>query len=69
MIFFPRDDKNNAQNLGQADLKTLLKASHNKAFGHEQIKALVKHLARRAAEEDFKMFLDAHALPDSKTDT
>lgn len=64
MILFPRDDKNN----GKADLKTLLKASHNEAFGHEQIKALVKHLARRAAEEDFQMLLDAHALPDSKTD-
>ena len=68
MILFPRDDKNNAQNLGQADLKTLLKASHNEAFGHEQIKALVKHLARRAAEEDFQMLLDAHALPDTNSD-
>ena len=64
MILFPRDDKNN----GKADLKTPLKASHNEAFGHEQIKALVKHLARRAAEEDFKMLLDAHALPDTNSD-
>lgn len=69
MILFPRDENNNAQNLGQSDLKTPLKASHNEAFGHEQIKALVKHLARRAAEEDFQMLLDAHAITDSKTDT
>ena len=69
MILFPRDDKNNAPNLGKVDLKTPYKASHNEASGHEHIKALVKHLARRAAEEDFKMLLDAHAFPDSKTDT
>lgn len=69
MNVFPSSSKNHGKELGKVDLKTPYKASHNQAFGHEQIKALVKHLARRAAEEDFKMLLDAHALPDSKTDT
>ena len=46
------------------DLKTPAKRSHNKDSCDERMIALVRFLARCAAEEDYRMYQDAHRPPD-----
>jgi hypothetical protein len=48
------------------NLKTRLKASHNRVSDDEAIIALVKFLARRAAEEDYKCYRCALGNPYTK---
>lgn len=52
------------QNKAHICLKTPLKASHNRGSSDEQIIALVKFLARRAAEEDYEFYRSALSNPD-----
>ena len=59
-----KQSKSNGQNIVQIDLKTPPKESHNKGSSDEHIIALVKFLARRAAEEDYQFYMDALASPD-----
>lgn len=51
-------------NKAQICLKTPLKASHNRGSDDEAIIALVKFLARRAAEEDYEFYRSALSNPD-----
>jgi hypothetical protein len=54
----------NESNEAQICLKTPLKASHNRGSDDEAIIALVKFLARRAAEEDYEFYRSALSNPD-----
>lgn len=58
-----RNIKNRTSEPNQAhgDLMTRCKESHNGALEDERINALVKFLARCAAEEDFAFYVDALA--------
>ena len=58
--------KSNRQNNAQIDLKTPHKESHNSSSSDENIIALVNFLARRAAEEDYQLYMDALASPDKE---
>ncbi len=46
------------------DLKNHHQRSHNPRTEDERIIALVRFLARRAAEEDYRKFVDAPQSPD-----
>ncbi len=52
---------------GKTDLKTLVKESHNQDACDEHVIALVRFLARCAAEEDYRLYQDTRRPPD-KTD-
>lgn len=57
---YPMNDLRRDKEIKNRDhgLKTHIESSHNQKE-HEHMVALVKFLARRAAEEDFKQYLDA----------
>lgn len=56
-------EKKNAQ----FSLKTQQKESHNRGTDDvQQLIAFVKFLARRAAEEDFRLYTDSLASPDQE---
>lgn len=55
-----KTDKNN----GAVDLISTQKQSHNGLSHDERIIALVKFLARRAAEDDYRKIDEAQPLPD-----
>jgi hypothetical protein len=59
-----KQGKSNRKNNAQIDLMTPIKESHNRGSSDERMLALVKFLARRAAEEDYQFYLDALASPD-----
>lgn len=61
-----KQGKSNGQNNVQIGLKTPFKESHNRSSSDERIIALVKFLARRAAEEDYQFYTDALASPDKE---
>ncbi|GAB1261484.1 hypothetical protein NBRC116495_21910 [Aurantivibrio plasticivorans] len=58
-----KQDKNESHE-AQICLKTPLKASHNRGSDDEAIIALVKFLARRAAEDDYEFYRSALSNPD-----
>lgn len=58
------ENNKNESNKALICLKTPLKASHNRGSDDEAIIALVKFLARRAAEEDYEFYRSALSNPD-----
>lgn len=60
------ENNKNESNKTLICLKTPLKASHNRGSDDEAIIALVKFLARRAAEEDYEFYCSALSNPDIK---
>ncbi len=57
--------KLNHKNNGVVGLHCHQKRSHNLDSYDERITALVRFLARRAAEEDYRMYLEALQPPDN----
>jgi len=50
---------------GNIDLKTPIDRSHNRDSDDERIIALVRFLARRAAEQDYRIYKRASASPEN----
>ena len=66
MVKLHKHSKPNGHNHVHTGLKTPLKESHNRSSDDERIIALVEFLARRAAEEDYRLYCDALASPDKE---